>query len=266
MYDVNQEPLVTSKATFDIFLKQENPSELIALYHFYYYTAKWQKTNKVKATTAYVANGLKWSQDRVRRTKKTLIELGFIEDVKTKDEKTKSITGHYIKINFIWTKSHPHENPEYGLSQSMENLETNAYSINTSINTFTNNKNALREDNNKKRIRNLFPQNIKISQFDEFWKLYPRKVDKGKALTIWKRLANKKDSPNWTDIKNALQEQIDTDRWKTPKFIPHPATWLNQSRWLDDPSEMKSYSREDEKPVSGYTDSEPLKYKTARKV
>jgi hypothetical protein len=136
----------------------------------------------------------------------------------------------------------------------------------TNINTINKKELLTKGTNNKKRIRNLFPQNIKISQFDEFWKLYPRKVDKGKALTIWKRLANKKDSPNWTDIKNALQEQIDTDRWKTPKFIPHPATWLNQSRWLDDPSEMKSYSREDEKPVSGYTDSEPLKYKTARKV
>ena len=25
------------------------------------------------------------------------------------------------------------------------------------------------------------------------------------------------------------------------EFIPHPTTWLNQQRWLDDPAEMKSY-------------------------
>ena len=66
-YDKNQEPIVISKATSDIFLKEKNPSELMALYWFYYYTAKWQGTNNAKATTFYAAKGLKWGEDKIRR-------------------------------------------------------------------------------------------------------------------------------------------------------------------------------------------------------
>ena len=34
--------IILSKQTLDLFLKQDNPADLIALYCFYYYTAKWQ--------------------------------------------------------------------------------------------------------------------------------------------------------------------------------------------------------------------------------
>lgn len=51
-HDFIENNLVTlSKRTFDIFLKQENAADLIALYTFYYYTAKWQDSNQPKVTT-----------------------------------------------------------------------------------------------------------------------------------------------------------------------------------------------------------------------
>ena len=136
-YDVNQEPIVTSKATFDILLKQDQPSDLIALYHFYYYTAKWQQTNHAKATTPYVANGLKWSEPRVRKNKKVLIALGLIEDITKKDPITKSITGHYIKVNFIWHL--PERNPHYANANSVGILGANTLQTNN-INTLQTNK------------------------------------------------------------------------------------------------------------------------------
>ena len=100
---------------------------------------------------------------------------------------------------------------------------------------------------------------ITASLFDTFWKMYPRKVDKGKVKTIWERLCNKKtDRPKWDDIKLAIIAQKQTDRWQELKFIPHPSTWLNQSRWEDDPAEMKSYKSYDtettkkQKPANWY--------------
>jgi hypothetical protein len=85
------------------------------------------------------------------------------------------------------------------------------------------------------------------SQFEEFWRIYPRKASKGKALTTWNTLCNKsnKERPKWRDIKRAIYEQKKTERWQNQKYIPHPTTWLNQSRWLDDPAEMVSYSNDD---------------------
>ncbi len=96
--------VILTKQTLDIFLRQENPSELIALYTFYYYTAKWQKTNQPKCTTDYVSEGLHWNFRKVRRVKKQLIEFGLIEDARIVDPKTKRVKGYYVKINYIFKK------------------------------------------------------------------------------------------------------------------------------------------------------------------
>ena len=61
--------IILSKQTLDLFLKQDNPADLIALYCFYYYTAKWQGTNQPKATTDYAAKGLKWGLDKNGKTR-----------------------------------------------------------------------------------------------------------------------------------------------------------------------------------------------------
>ena len=92
---------------------------------------------------------------------------------------------------------------------------------------------------------------ITPSMFEEMWKLYPRKVDKGAAKTVWLKICNKplKDRPTWRQIKSSIRRQSMSDRWQDPKFIPHPRTWLNQSRWLDDADEMKiiKYDKEEER-------------------
>ena len=93
-----------SKQTMELFLKQERPSDLIALYMFYYYTAKWQETNQIHATTGYTAKGMKWTDERVQRAKKELIDLSIIEEIKKRDESNR-ITGWYIKIKYIWKES-----------------------------------------------------------------------------------------------------------------------------------------------------------------
>jgi len=87
---------------------------------------------------------------------------------------------------------------------------------------------------------------ITKSQFDEFWELYPKKADKGKALSKWNLICNKKpkERPKWRDVKRAVLQQKNTDRWKEG-FIPMPTTWLNQSRWMDDPKEMKGHDDRD---------------------
>jgi len=147
-YDIKNEPIVVSKLLLDIFLnpksikyhKSNYPADLISLYIFYYYTAKWQKTNSVRATTEYVAKGLKWSADRVRQRKKELIALGLIEDRISKDPETKQIKGHYVLVKFIWSHntidSQTLEKPESGKTPSLENHEGNALS--------NNNRNALK--------------------------------------------------------------------------------------------------------------------------
>jgi len=73
--------IIIHKSIMDLFLRQEDPEELIALYLFYYYTAKWQKTNQPKCTTEYVAGGLRWGIQKVQKVKSRLIHLGLIQDI-----------------------------------------------------------------------------------------------------------------------------------------------------------------------------------------
>jgi hypothetical protein len=141
-YDVNQEPTVLSKPLLDLLFNHERGDELIALYVFYYYTAKWQQTNQPKATTNYVAKRLRWSEERVRLVKNILKELGLIEDVQNKNAQGK-IIGHYVKVNFIWktetvatlttkpstpNSDHGLENPDHGLPLTVGALAPNALS------------------------------------------------------------------------------------------------------------------------------------------
>lgn len=71
--------------------------------------------------------------------------------------------------------------------------------------------------------------------FAAFWSAYPRKVGKDAALKAWKKRNGNLSLPA---VLKAIAEQRETDQWKKDggKFIPHPATWLNQGRWQDDVS------------------------------
>ena len=92
---------IVSTQTLHKIFKIKYGADAIALYMFYYYTAKWQKTNQPKATNSFCLNGLGWGAMRFRRAKRILRNNDLIEDVFAKDKKGK-ITGWYIKINYLW--------------------------------------------------------------------------------------------------------------------------------------------------------------------
>lgn len=72
------------------------------------------------------------------------------------------------------------------------------------------------------------------ADFLAFWEAYPRKVGKGAAYTVWKRI--KPVNGTIQQILDAVACQRKTDQWKKDggQFIPHPTTWLNQRRWEDE--------------------------------
>ena len=129
-YSTNQEPLVISKEIIDRCLKYKNASDMIALYTFYYYTAKWQKTNQPKAVSSYVQKGLKISKERISKAKEILIKEKMIKDIQRR--KDGKIAGHYIKVMFIWGKEaiNNTELQQAGNATSGK-LETNALSPNS---------------------------------------------------------------------------------------------------------------------------------------
>ena len=73
--------------------------------------------------------------------------------------------------------------------------------------------------------------------FDEFYKLYPRKVGRVVAQRCFTKL-NKRDKQLAYD--GLLKYIRFWESNKTEKqFIPHPSTWLNQKRWEDELEDLK---------------------------
>ena len=86
IYDIESEPIIISQSLLNIIFKQEHPEDVLAVYIFYYRTAKYQKTNQVWCTVGFISNGIKISENRVREARKILLELNLIEDLQQRSE------------------------------------------------------------------------------------------------------------------------------------------------------------------------------------
>lgn len=97
--DIAEDLLILNKITVDTLFKLDNCADCIALYVFYYKTAKWQKTNTIKANDLYVKKSLKWGIDKIKRTKAILKEHGLINIVQRR--KDGKIEGWYIEVAYL---------------------------------------------------------------------------------------------------------------------------------------------------------------------
>ncbi len=97
--DIADDLLILNKITVDRLFQLENCADCIALYVFYYKTAKWQKTNTVKANDQYVKKSLKWGISKIQKTKQALKEHGLIDIVQRR--KDGKIEGWFIKVSYL---------------------------------------------------------------------------------------------------------------------------------------------------------------------
>lgn len=70
-------------------------------------------------------------------------------------------------------------------------------------------------------------------RFEAFWRAYPAKVGKDAARKAFDK--RKVDDPLLALMLAAIDAQKTTDKWRKDggQYIPNPATWLNQGRWMD---------------------------------
>lgn len=71
-------------------------------------------------------------------------------------------------------------------------------------------------------------------RFKIFWNHYPKKVGKGKCEDWFKK--NKPSAKLLDELIDAIEKQKKSKTWleNNGRFIPMPATWLNQRRWGDE--------------------------------
>lgn len=99
------------------------------------------------------------------------------------------------------------------------------------------------------------------TQFDTFWKAYPRKVNKKEAAKIWERI-NPTQEQMYVMIAD-INRRLESREWLTTpdqsRYIPHPSTYLNQQRWEDN-NEVSNHAeairRADEDEDAGLTEEQ----------
>lgn len=69
--------------------------------------------------------------------------------------------------------------------------------------------------------------------FEQFWKIYPRKCAKGDARKAW--ISTSKIRPPLAQLLKSIYAARASDQWQKDhgSFIPYPSTWLRQERWED---------------------------------
>jgi hypothetical protein len=136
-------------------------------------------------------------------------------------------TPHTITENPVWTNEETR--PDY---PATENPTTEKPATNKTRNT-------------KKEIQNN--NNDNICEFDNFWLIYKRKIDKGRAEKSFNRLTTQEKilavagAKKWAEKWDAEKTELE--------YIPHPTTWLNNKRWEIIPPIKKGKS-----PANAYQD------------
>lgn len=83
-------------------------------------------------------------------------------------------------------------------------------------------------------------------RFDTFWTYWPKKVNKESARKAWAKI-----SPDERLLETMISSILafqKTEGWTkdSGRYIPHPATWLNNRRWEDEiPKTPEQTLRED---------------------
>lgn len=152
LIDIADDLVILNRNTLEALVHLDDADNCIALYVVYYRLAKWQKTNKIKATDEYIRKTLHWGKEKIARIKNILKKCGLIEIIQQRNES--KIVGWFIKINYIIS-----ENTISKIKVEQEVLnqevlkatstEQDIIALRNNINCLKNKIQLLEEENNK---------------------------------------------------------------------------------------------------------------------
>ncbi|UXV43422.1 helix-turn-helix domain-containing protein [Staphylococcus simulans] len=137
----------------------------------------------------------------------------------------------YLKIDFIKRGKEIKQRRMYPLSNVIIPINTfDNTPINNSVNTpiITNDKENI-TSNNTTSINDNSATDVTRDQFEEWWQLYDKKLDKKKAASLFKSALKKHD---FETIMNGTREYLKTITNK--QYQKYPKTFLSQESYLND--------------------------------
>lgn len=89
-------------------------------------------------------------------------------------------------------------------------------------------------------VTNTPPTDV-AEAFDDFWAIYPRREGKGAAKKAWAKAVKSLPAAELLPVVRSYAVRVaGTEK----RFIPFPATWLNQERWADEVTDQKAEASE----------------------
>lgn len=111
--------------------------------------------------------------------------------------------------------------------------------------------NASSNGRSNKKITPLSEDEEKLTL--TLYEKFPKHVGRGAALKAIRRAQEKVE---FEVLLVAVEKFAASCRGKDPQFIPHPATWFNQERWLDEAPKAPGPA-----PVTPHLDKKPTEWK-----
>lgn len=155
----------------------------------------------------YLAQFCQCSASKVTKTISKLIELGYVQ--------VHSFDGRVRRLRSCLVYCTPQDSKIYEAEQ--QNVRPINISINQSI-----------KHTPRKSAKSVFTDG-----FDEFWAAYPKPVAKNRAAQSWAKLKPDEEL-RWRIIADIRRRMNGEWRDIDEKYIPYPATYLNQHRWEDE--------------------------------
>ena len=191
------------------------PAEWLKIWLYLLWNVNWQDNNLFKRWENFfkyevIAVSCDVSINTVNKCIKYLIVAEQIHNRKTSRWAIISIN-NFDKYQDMWN---------YGRTEAEQKQNRSR----TGTNTIT-------EEGKKERNKR---NNTYTESFEIFWKEYPNRVGKPDAMKKYKKQEHS-DIMDWLERWKEFWDYSETE----PRFIPHPATWLNQERYKDNPPETK---------------------------
>ena len=119
------------------------------------------------------------------------------------------------------------------------------------------------EETESKKLREIYPPKTgktsvlfnenKPPGFDEFWRQYPRKVEKKATVKAYAKALREGASPD--DIIAAVCRYAAERVGEPVRYTKHPATWLNAGCWDDEPAVQEFDTHFEESETRDLTDA-----------
>ncbi len=237
LIDIADDLVILNRNTLETLVHLDDADNCIALYVVYYRLAKWQKTNKIKATDEYIRKTLHWGKEKIAKIKNILKNCGLIEIIQQRNES--KIIGWFVKINYIISET---SITKIKVEQEVLNQEVlkatsteqDTIALRNNINCLKNKIQLLEEENNK--LNSLLKESENSSNLEAYKEIvgYMNAVNEHHRFNVKIPFSYKYQSKATQKLINArlsegynIEEFKDVIWWGYKKFVENEFTTQN---------------------------------------